>query len=103
MFSVQPMDASGAQFAQPVMGSEGEAWMGPVQEQMVPLNCPPGKISPVLGVDIMGEFRAGVPHHDRPAHHQAKERDVGGHHRSDGSRVRDLKQIQNKERPGPGL
>ena len=42
--NVQPMDASGAQFAQPVMGSEGEAWMGPVQEQMVPLNCPPGKI-----------------------------------------------------------
>lgn len=39
---MQPMEAPGGQFAEPVMGSEGDAWMGPVHEQMVPLNCPPG-------------------------------------------------------------
>ena len=32
----------GPQFSQPVVGTEGESWMGPVGEQMVPLNCPPG-------------------------------------------------------------
>lgn len=29
-------------FGAPVTGEEGDAWMGPVGEQMVPLNCPPG-------------------------------------------------------------
>ena len=47
------MESPGAQFAQPVMGPEGETWMGPVQEQMVPLNCPPGKMLPFLRVEIM--------------------------------------------------
>ena len=39
---MQPLATEAPQFAQPVMGSEGESWMGPVGEQMVPLNCPPG-------------------------------------------------------------
>ena len=42
---MQPLvtEAQGApQFSQPVMGGDNEAWMGPVGEQMVPLNCPPG-------------------------------------------------------------
>ena len=81
---MQPMEASGAQFAEPVMGSEGDAWMGPVHEQMVPLNCPPGNNIVLTRVDVTGEFRVGVSDHDRPAHHQAKEGDVGGHNCSDG-------------------
>ena len=93
----------GPQFAEPVMGSEGDAWMGPVHEQMVPLNCPPGEYLYISGDVIRAEFRLGVSHHDRPAHHQAKEGDVGGRHRRLGCRVRDFKQIQNKERVGPGL
>jgi len=32
----------GPEFGAPVTGEEGDAWMGPVGEQMVPLNCPPG-------------------------------------------------------------
>ena len=30
------------QFGAPVQGPEGDQWMGPVGEQLVPLNCPPG-------------------------------------------------------------
>ena len=29
-------------FGNPVAGEDGQQWMAPVQEQMVPLNCPPG-------------------------------------------------------------
>ena len=97
------MEAHGAQFAEPVMGSEGDAWMGPVHEQMVPLNCPPGKDDFLPRVEMTGAFRSGVSDHDRSAHRQAEERDAGGHNSSDGRWVRDLKQIQNKERLGPGL
>lgn len=32
----------GGGFGAPVAGPEGEHWMAPVGEQMVPLNCPPG-------------------------------------------------------------
>ena len=36
-FTFQPPN-----FGAPVQGPEGENWMAPVGEQMVPLNCPPG-------------------------------------------------------------
>ena len=38
-----PMGPGGQmpQFAAPVQMEDGQ-WMGPVAEQMVPLNCPPG-------------------------------------------------------------
>ena len=37
------------QFAPPVEMQDGQ-WMGPVAEQMVPLNCPPGIYLSVLAV-----------------------------------------------------
>ena len=36
------LQPQGHGFGAPVTGEEGDAWMGPVGEQMVPLNCPPG-------------------------------------------------------------
>ena len=32
----------GPVFGQPVAGAEGEHWMAPVEENAVPLDCPPG-------------------------------------------------------------
>jgi len=37
-----PQDQQKDGFGVPVQGEEGQQWMAPVSEQMVPLNCPPG-------------------------------------------------------------
>ena len=39
---MQNPGAGDQNFGAPVAGPEGDNWMGPVGEQLVPLNCPPG-------------------------------------------------------------
>ena len=106
--------------------------MAPVQEQMVPLNCPPGNQMQVPGsypgnvpiglnkisfettwcgvLDVTQYFyvttvlpRSGVSHHDRPAHHQAEAGDAGGRGWGDGLWPGDCQQVQDKECAGPGI